>query len=89
MTLTTHVLDTSIGVPAEGIAIMLYAVHGDTRAQIASATTNADGRTDRPLAEELAAGSYALTFAVAPYFVARGVVPLLLAPWGYSTYRGS
>jgi 5-hydroxyisourate hydrolase len=110
MTLTTHVLDTSTGVPAAGIAIVLYALDGAARTQLGTATTNADGRTDAPLSGALEAGSYELTFAVASYFKARGVatfydeitirfriggdaahyhVPLLLAPWGYSTYRGS
>jgi 5-hydroxyisourate hydrolase len=109
MTLTAHVLDTSTGVPAAGIAIVLYSVDGATRTPLGSAITNADGRADAPLSEELAPGHYELAFAVAPYFAARGIaafydeitirfrvedtrhyhVPLLLAPWGYSTYRGS
>jgi 5-hydroxyisourate hydrolase len=110
MTLTTHVLDTSTGAPAEGVAIVLYAVDGATRTALGRASTNADGRTDEPLSEALAFGLYELTFVVAPYFAARSVatfydeitirfridagarhyhVPLLLAPWGYSTYRGT
>jgi hydroxyisourate hydrolase len=108
--LSTHVLDTSSGKPAEGIGITLSAVDGNVTTAIATATTNADGRTDAPLAPELAAGVYELAFAVAPYFARAGVaafydtitvrfhiasgtakyhVPLLLSPWGYSTYRGS
>lgn len=110
MTLSTHVLDTARGVPAKGIAIALYAVDGDRRTPVAHATTNADGRTDAPLATELAAGVYEIVFDVQEYFaraatpafytavpvrftIATGTshyhVPLLLAPWGYSTYRGS
>jgi hydroxyisourate hydrolase len=110
MTLTTHVLDISIGSPAAGIAIALYAIEASTRTLLANATTNADGRTDAPLAETLAPGRYELGFTVAAYFAARNAatfydeitvrfqihddglhyhVPLLLAPWGYSTYRGS
>jgi 5-hydroxyisourate hydrolase len=109
MTLTTHVIDTAAGVPAAGIAIVLYAVDGATRTPLGSATTNAGGRTDAPLADSLSPGWYELTFAVAPYFAALKVaafydeitirfrldggahyhVPLLLGPWGYSTYRGS
>jgi 5-hydroxyisourate hydrolase len=108
--LSTHVLDTAVGRPAAGIAIALWRLDGDTRTHVAAAETNADGRTDQPLAMELAAGCYELTFAVAPYFARQGIaafydviavrfvsepdggryhVPLLLAPWGYSTYRGS
>jgi 5-hydroxyisourate hydrolase len=110
VTLTTHVLDTAVGAPAAGIAISLYATGGAARSLLGSAVTNADGRTDAPLADALAAGWYELTFAVDAYFAARGTaafydaitirfriaedgghyhVPLLLAPWGYSTYRGS
>ncbi|MGD0475097.1 MAG: hydroxyisourate hydrolase [Candidatus Velthaea sp.] len=110
MTLSTHVLDTARGVPATGIAVTLFAIKGSSRALLAQALTNADGRTDKPLAAELPAGTYELVFAVGPYFARRRVtafyadvpirfvvsgegehchVPLLLSPWGYSTYRGS
>ncbi len=110
MTLSTHVLDTARGVPAGGITLMLFAVDGQTRTLVARGVTNADGRTDAPLATALAAGTYELVFAVAAYFEhaatpaffdeipirfivtgegQRYHVPLLLAPWGYSTYRGS
>jgi 5-hydroxyisourate hydrolase len=108
--LSTHVLDTSTGTPASGIAITLSAINGATQKGIAWGVTNADGRTDAPLANDLAPGVYELTFAVAAYFARAGVsafydtiavrfvvasgarkyhVPLLLSPWGYSTYRGS
>jgi hydroxyisourate hydrolase len=109
--LSTHVLDTATGSPAAGIAITLAAIDERGAATpITTATTNADGRTDAPLAQELAVGIYELAFAVAPYFARAGVaafydtitvrfhiasttgkyhVPLLLSPWGYSTYRGS
>ena len=104
MSLTTHVLDVSRGRPAAGVAITL--ARGDE--VLASAVTNADGRTDAPLLERLEAGEYELRFAVGDYFggderfldvvpVRFGVtdpdahhhVPLLVAPGGYSTYRGS
>ena len=106
MSLTTHVLDIAKGRPAAGVAIEL--VRGDE--VLATAVTNADGRTDGPLLERLEAGTYELRFAVGDYFatgaeppfldvvpVRFGVsdpdahhhVPLLVAPGGYSTYRGS
>ena len=104
MSLTTHVLDVSRGRPAAGVAIEL--LRGGEL--VASAVTNADGRTDGPLLEQLEAGEYELRFAVGDYFgggpgfldvvpVRFGVsepeahhhVPLLVAPGGYSTYRGS
>jgi hydroxyisourate hydrolase len=104
MSLTTHVLDLSRGRPAAGVAIEL--ARGEQ--VVATAVTNADGRTDAPLLEQLEAGSYELRFAVGDYFGdasrfldvvpvrfevsdpdAHHHVPLLVAPGGYSTYRGS
>ena len=108
--LSTHVLDTWTGQPAARITVMLFAVDGNVRTHVSTSVTNADGRTDNPMAEILSAGMYELIFSVAPYFAAKNVsafydeitirfhvdnaarkyhVPLLLAPWGYSTYRGS
>ena len=71
-TLTTHVLDTARGVPAAGISIGLFALGGE-RALLNVAVTNADGRTDAPLATELAPGPYELVFAVMDYFARDGV----------------
>ena len=111
--LTTHVLDTTHGCPAQGVEIRLF---GEDGAQIAQATTNADGRCDAPLLEGAAMknGRYRLEFEVAEYYRERGEelpetpfldivtinfgiadanghyhVPLLVSPYGYSTYRGS
>jgi 5-hydroxyisourate hydrolase len=66
--LTTHVLDTAAGRPAAGVAVTL---HRDGE-PVASAVTNADGRTDAPLleGEALVAGVYELVFAVGAYFAA-------------------
>ncbi|MFK7877291.1 MAG: hydroxyisourate hydrolase, partial [Paracoccaceae bacterium] len=47
--LTTHVLDTARGCPAQGILITLYRVSGNSHRKIATAVTNADGRTDAPI----------------------------------------
>jgi 5-hydroxyisourate hydrolase len=109
MTLSTHVLDTARGTPAEGIAIVLYFLEGERRTLVGQGTTNADGRVDAPLGTALRTGIYELVFSVGLYFDRQGVdcfyedipirfeldrpgkyhVPLLLSPWGYSTYRGS
>lgn len=113
---STHVLDTSRGMPAAGILVELHIVRGPARRLLATATTNADGRTDQPLieSERLEAGVYELTFHVAEYLRGSGAsltdppylgevvvrvgiaeasghyhVPLLLSPYGYSTYKGS
>jgi 5-hydroxyisourate hydrolase len=113
--LTTHVLDTARGCPAQGIKIALYRVAGNTHEKIAETVTNADGRTDSPIlpAETFTTGTYELVFFCgdylratqsdldAPLFLdevpirfgmsedAHYHVPLLLSPFGYSTYRGS
>lgn len=114
--LTTHILDTASGSPAAGVPIELFALSGDDRERITSASTNADGRCDGPLLEGAAfqAGVYELLFHVGDYLRARGEdlpspafldvvpirfgiaspdehyhVPLLISPYGYSTYRGS
>ena len=113
--LTTHVLDTAKGCPAEGIRITLYRLTGVGREEIAQAVTNDDGRTDSPILpeSEFATGSYELVFEAGDYLRNSGQVsedilfldavpirfgmsedahyhvPLLLSPFGYSTYRGS
>lgn len=114
--LTTHVLDTAKGCPAEGIKITLYRVSGNSHRRIAETITNDDGRTDSPIlpAEKFKTGIYELIFYAGEYLRASGQagddplfldqvpirfgmsdedahyhVPLLLSPYGYSTYRGS
>lgn len=73
--LSTHVLDTHAGRPAVGIAIELYEFAGDHAHRIATATTNADGRTDQPLigGRPLPIGRYELRFAVGDHFRSRGI----------------
>ncbi len=113
--LTTHVLDTARGCPAEGLKIDLYRIEEDARRLLRSLETNDDGRTDSQIlpADEFECGTYELVFHAGAYLDAAGVpredprfldvipirfgmseashyhVPLLLSPFGYSTYRGS
>lgn len=113
--LTTHVLDTARGCPAEGLKIDLYRLEGEARAHLKTLTTNADGRTDTQIlpTAEFQTGVYELVFHAGAYLDATGTapedprfldviplrfgmseathyhVPLLLSPFGYSTYRGS
>lgn len=68
-TLSTHVLDTAHGCPAAGIALVLSGQHGE----IARGTTNADGRCPGLVSGDLPTGRYAITFAVAAYFRAKGI----------------
>lgn len=152
-TLSTHVLDTSTGLPASGVHFELQLIQGgnggigtssDSSASasgvssansansaeesagggsdasvnsgqsvVESGETNADGRFS--FADRLGVGVYNLRFDTDSYFAARGIrglypwvdvtfrvddvdlgagashlhIPLLLSPYGYSTYRGS
>ncbi len=79
--LTTHVLDATLGRPAAGIAVALFEVGGDRPEPLASAVTDAQGRTARPLLHgaPLRAGQYELRFDVGRYFAgtAPGQPPFL------------
>ena len=111
--ITTHVLDTAKGRPAEGLTLTLerHDASGDWEL-LSRGVTDADGRVRDllPDSRALDAGVYRLTFETAGYFRATGVqgfypsvpvvfelrspgehyhVPLLLSPFGYTTYRGS
>jgi 5-hydroxyisourate hydrolase len=112
-TISTHVLDTARGRPAEGLPIRLSIREGDDSwRELASGTTNDDGRVRDFLPEgtSLAPAVYRMHFDTGAYFGAQGTrgfypyadivfeihapdehyhVPLLLSPFGYSTYRGS
>ncbi|MBD0329368.1 MAG: hydroxyisourate hydrolase [Thermoleophilia bacterium] len=95
ISLSTHVVDTAAGRPAAGVAVALLR-EGE---RLASARTDEDGRV-RELAADLEPGAYALVFhPPSPFF--RRVelelaledghyhVPLLLSPYGCTSYRGS
>lgn len=113
--LTTHVLDTARGRPAEGMEIVLFRLNGEQRTELARMRTNSDGRTDTQILPEaeFATGTYELQFHAGAWMDATGVdaedprfldiipirfgmsqqdhyhVPLLISPFGFSTYRGS
>lgn len=72
--LTTHVLDTARGCPAEGIKIALYRVSGNSHRKIAETQTNADGRTDAPILpkDKFQTGTYELIFFAGDYLRATG-----------------
>ncbi len=73
--LSTHVLDTSHGLPAAGVAIELWDFTHAPKL-IRSAVTNADGRTDAPLLEgaNFCTGTFELRFQVGAYFQIMGAV---------------
>jgi 5-hydroxyisourate hydrolase len=101
-TLSTHVLDTAAGRPAAGVAVRLEMRDGRP---LGEGTTDADGRVGAIGPGHLDPGDYVLRFDTAAYvdgFYPEVVVvftvsdrdahyhvPLLLSPFGYSTYRGS
>ncbi len=73
--LTTHVLDTLRGRPAQGVRIEVQRLEGARWDALAVAVTNADGRVDAPLlsGDALVAGRYRLEFHIAEYFRSVGV----------------
>lgn len=72
--LSTHVLDTARGCPAEGVRISLYRIGPGGRERIAETVTNSDGRTDAPILpqERFETGTYELVFAAGTYLRATG-----------------
>ena len=68
--LTTHVLDTTNGVPARNLSLRLTRVVNQQRELLLETQTNADGRCDQPLleGEQMQAGTYELEFEAGAYF---------------------
>ena len=109
--ITTHVLDTSTGIPGKNISIQLKKEKDHKWITIAQGITNADGRISDllPASRKLTNGNYQMVFNTGDYFTQNKVkgfyptveiqftvfdqshyhVPLLINPFGYSTYRGS
>lgn len=111
--ITTHILDTSAGQPAQGVGVYLAIQDASgTWTALGHGITDDDGRASDLMDEHLSfqAGIYRLTFEVGRYFQSTNReafypevsvvfsvtapdehyhVPLLLNPYGYSTYRGS
>jgi 5-hydroxyisourate hydrolase len=110
--ITTHVLDTSKGCPAEGVTVILEMRQASEWGPIGRGTTEEDGRlTTLTDGRTIAPGTYRLTFDTGAYHREQGIavpffpeatitftvrdtsrlyhVPLLLSPYGYSTYCGS
>lgn len=110
--ITIHVLDTSRGKPAVGVAVVLEQADGKEWRELARGKTDGDGRVAAllPKGKPVAAGVYRVTFETGAYFAESKTrtfypritvlfevvdpkehyhIPLLLSPFGYSTYRGS
>lgn len=109
--ITSHILDTTKGKPAEGVTTILYQGDNDEWAEMSRAKTNSDGRVTNLLDEKikLIQGIYKIRFETKDYFDSDNTqtfypyveiifeitsgehyhIPLLLNPFGYTTYRGS
>jgi 5-hydroxyisourate hydrolase len=72
--LTTHVLDTAAGRPAQGVRVELWRLDG-APAHVRTMTTNADGRVDGAILEgkTFRPGLYELRFHAGDYLRATGV----------------
>jgi len=109
--ITTHVLDTAVGLPGQHISIKLQAQRRNRWQTIAQGITNTDGRIPDllPQQKNLPSGTYKMVFDTGTYYAGQNLrtfypeveivfstfdeshyhVPLLVNPFGYSTYRGS
>lgn len=109
--ITTHVLDTSMGIPSKQIPIILKGFLHNQWKPISVGVTNKDGRVldILPPARFLTPGVYTLVFDTETYYKDNNQkgfyprvsiqfkvidrthyhVPLLINPFGYSTYKGS
>ncbi|MFC5909785.1 hydroxyisourate hydrolase [Streptacidiphilus monticola] len=102
-TVSTHVLDTSSGRPAEGVPVQLDQLTDGEWKAVGASRTDADGRAKDLPEPDLASGTVLrLRFETrGPFFPEVAIVfevdpaqphyhvPLLLNPFGYSVYRGS
>jgi len=108
---TSHVLDTTTGVPGKGMQIILDGFTDTGWKPIAVGVTNDDGRIADllPPGKKLETGRYKLVFNTAEYYNDQKQdgfypeisiqftvsdhdhyhIPLLLNPYGYTTYKGS
>ncbi|MBE1301681.1 MAG: hydroxyisourate hydrolase [Alteromonadaceae bacterium] len=104
--LSSHVLDTTLGKPAEAMKLTLTCPDGSGF----NLVTNADGRVSQWPDINLVTGTYQLRFHTGDYLQAHHGsqfypfadvhfemeeqhghyhIPLLISPYGFSTYRGS
>jgi 5-hydroxyisourate hydrolase/2-oxo-4-hydroxy-4-carboxy-5-ureidoimidazoline decarboxylase len=109
--ITTHALDTSIGIPANKMLITLKGLKNNEWNLISVGLTNDDGRISDllPPGKLLEPNTYTMTFNTNDYYESHGQkgfypevsiqftvtdnthyhIPLLINPYGYTTYKGS
>lgn len=108
--ITTHILDTSRGIPAVGVKVKLEYEKFFTWETAARGITDSDGRLASLTPGGLPPGHYRLNAAFGAWFAEQGIsalygaaivdffvlegqehlhLPLLISPYGWSSYRGS
>lgn len=109
-TLSTHILDTSLGKAASEVPLRVYRLTENQQWQeLKQAKTDTDGRASQLLElKDFKSGIYKLQFDVQKYYDGLAIecfypfieivvkcmagqhyhIPLLLSPFGYTTYRG-
>lgn len=104
--ISTHILDTTKGMPAANVTVVLEKKAGEAWVHLATDKTNSDGRIVYDCPKET--GDYRLTFHIEDYFKGQEHfflntpitfrvkstdrkyhVPLIVNPFGLSSYRGS
>lgn len=109
--ITTHILDTATGLPAENVPVELFKLEYGEWKLLTKGLTNSDGRITDWIDDHstINFATYKLVFDLDGYFSDQAEpafypfaeicfrrqddkhhhIPLLLSPFGYSTYRGS
>ena len=73
---TSHVLDTTVGRPAEGVSVLLENETGpQTWVPVGDAVSDSEGRVANmvPASLTLRAGKYRLSFDTGPYYAEKGL----------------
>jgi 5-hydroxyisourate hydrolase len=76
-TISTHVLDTTRGEPAAGVAVTLWRLDGKAPVSLGTRETDADGRIGDLGDGAPSAGSYRLSFEVGAYYKKKALAPFL------------
>jgi len=76
-TISTHVLDTTRGEPAAGVAVTLSRLDGKSAVAVGAHETDADGRIAALGDGALTAGTYRLSFEVGAYYKRKGTAAFL------------
>ena len=70
--ITTHVLDTTLGIAAQGVKVTLFELVNDIFVPLNTENTNQDGRC-LALLHTLKSATYKLKFEIKEYYKKRGI----------------